>query len=226
MLPGDDGRGIDWPVWSAEAAPGDLARYVVPDVVRQHAEIPGPSDAPVLQRVRIVWDRLRDCGIGYAHERPPDTLGGASAGGQWIRPPAEMLVAPRIGTCLDLAVLLAGALRHVGLCTAVIVLDAADPGRPGHALVAVWLDDSWPAGMAHGGVGAARPTGLDAVVQAGLDEPPAAILVLDPNGIAHAVGPRAIGTDVALDRAVARGHAHLTSAAYRWRVGVVADLGV
>jgi hypothetical protein len=35
--------GIEWPVWSAETAPGDLARYIVPDVVRRHAEIPGPS---------------------------------------------------------------------------------------------------------------------------------------------------------------------------------------
>ncbi|WP_435282750.1 tetratricopeptide repeat protein [Streptomyces koelreuteriae] len=221
MTPASSDDRTAWPPWSADAAPADLARYVVPHAVRMHARIPGPSDAPVLQRVRVVWDRLRQAGIGYAHE-PLDS----GPDGQWIRPPAEMLVAPRNGTCLDLAVLLAGAFRHAGLRTAVVVLDAAEPGRPGHALVAVALTRTWPAGLPNDGVWPDPPLELPDEVQAGLDGPPRGMLVLDPNGISHPLGVAGPGTDTDLATAAATGHAQLTSTAYRWRVGVPADQDV
>ncbi|MDK1349184.1 hypothetical protein QNO09_39370 [Streptomyces sp. 378] len=207
-----------WPQWSADTAPADLARYVVPDAVRLHAQIPGPSAAPSLRRVQEVWDRLRQAGIGYAHE-PPDS----GPDGQWIRPPAELLVAPRNGTCLDLAVLLAGAFRHTGLHTAVLILDAIEPGRPGHALVAVSLSGSWPGGHPDSGVWPEPPLEFLGEVQTRLDGPPRSVLVLDPNGISHPVGADAPGTDADLSEAVATGRAHLASGVYRWRVGVIAD---
>ena len=129
-------------MWSAQTAPAALARYVVPDVVRQHAQIPGPSEGPIRDRLVTVWEALRAVGVSYAHERD----GGTDRSGQWIRPPGEVLVAPRNGTCLDLAVVLAGACVHAGLRTAVLVLDAVERGRPGHALVAVLQGDAWPGG--------------------------------------------------------------------------------
>jgi Tetratricopeptide repeat len=211
-------QSADWPKWSVEAAPGDLARYVVPDVVRRHVDIPGPSSALVLDRLRAVWDRLRQVGIGYAHER-----WGSGRDGQWIRPPGEMLVAPRNGTCLDLAVLVAGALGHAGLRTAIVVLDAVDPGRPGHAVVAVLLRGTWPGTAPDGGLWTAPPPGFLTAVQTGLDGPPREVLVLDPNGMAHGLGATVSGMDVDLESAAVAGHAHLTSGSYRWRVGVICD---
>ncbi|GGY14591.1 tetratricopeptide repeat protein [Streptomyces djakartensis] len=221
MTPASNDLRTAWPPWSADAAPADLARYVVPHAVRMHAQIPGPSDAPALRRVRVVWDRLRQAGIGYAHE-PLDS----GPGGQWIRPPAEVLRAPRNGTCLDLAVLLAGAFRHTGLLAAVVLLDSVEPGRPGHALVAVALTRTWPEGLPGDGVWSAPPPRLPDHVQAGLDGPPRSLLFLNPNGISHPLGPADADTDTDLATAVAAGYAQLTSDMYRWRVAVPADPGV
>ncbi|MFG3028678.1 tetratricopeptide repeat protein [Streptomyces sp. NPDC048253] len=218
MTPVSSDRRAAWPPWSVDAAPADLARYVVPHAIRMYTQIPGPSDTPALQRVRVVWDRLRQAGIGYAHEPL-----GSGPDGQWIRPPAEVLKAPRNGTCLDLAVLLAGAFRHAGLLTAVMILDAAEPGRPGHALVAVALTRAWPGGRPDGGVWSAPPRELLDETQAALDGPPRSVLFLDPNGISHPLGVADPGADTDLATAVATGYAQITSNLYRWRVGVLAD---
>jgi hypothetical protein len=115
-----------WPMWSVREAPADLARYVVPEVVRRHVRVPIASKVSVLHQLHAVWDVLRAAGIGYAREyQRPD---GDEWEDRWIRPPGELLVAPRNGTCLDLAVLLAGACACAGLRTAVLLLDAAQPG--------------------------------------------------------------------------------------------------
>ncbi|MFJ7334375.1 tetratricopeptide repeat protein [Streptomyces sp. NPDC101116] len=218
MTAASSDRRTAWPPWSADAAPADLARYVVPHAIRMHTQLPGPSDAPALRRVRAVWDRLREAGIGYALE-PPDS----GPCGQWIRPPAEVLRAPRNGTCLDLAVLLAGAFRHTGLLTAVVLLDPVEPGRPGHALVVVALTRTWPEGLPGDGVWPTLPQELLDHVQAGLDGPPRSLLILNPNGISQPLGAAGSKTDTDLATAVATGYAQLTSGTYRWRVAVPAD---
>ncbi len=122
---------IDWPGWSCEDGPA-LARYIVPDALTRHVQLPAASGESHLTRLREIWQRLHDVGIGYAFERA-----GSAQQAQPIRTPAELLVAPRNGTCLDLALLLAGACRHGGLPAAVLVLDPASGGRSRHALVAV-----------------------------------------------------------------------------------------
>ena len=111
----------DWPVWSGRD-PAELARYVVPEVVGLHARVPGVSAGPIRRRLELTWDRLRAARIGYAFERFA-----TGVGGQWIRSPSELLVAPSTGTCLDLAVLLAGACLHAGIPSAIVVLDGVEP---------------------------------------------------------------------------------------------------
>ncbi|MCB9101644.1 MAG: hypothetical protein H6632_19060, partial [Anaerolineales bacterium] len=54
---------------------------------------------------------------------------------QTIRPPEDVLVSPRQGTCLDLSLLYAGLCLHYGLLPLVVLLD-------GHAYVAVSLTHS------------------------------------------------------------------------------------
>ncbi len=166
---------VRWPRWSAETDPADLARYVLPDVVGSKTQIPDQSPEVPLRRLEEAWSRLRAVGIGYAVERD-----GSDPSGQWIRPPAEILVAPKNGTCLDLAVLAAGACLHTGLPCAIIVLDAVQPGQPGHALLAVLLGRAWPGEQnPENGVWTRPPDGFLDAVQTDLDGPPRDVLVLD-----------------------------------------------
>ncbi|MER6444226.1 hypothetical protein [Streptomyces venezuelae] len=100
--------------------------------------MPAPGVDPPLTRARSLYQAFAACGIQYADE--PTT---SDPGRQTIRPPDQVLSRPRHGTCLDLAVVFAGACLDAGLHPLLIVLAGARPGDPAHALVAVWLDGNW-----------------------------------------------------------------------------------
>ena len=220
---------VMWPAWSP-ANPADLARYVVPAVVARHAQIPGPSPESALVRLGGVWGALQDAGVAYALPRS-----GPEAGGQWVRPPGEVLVAPGSGTCLDLALVLAGACAHAGLQCAVLTLAPVEPGGPGHAVTAVLLDRSWPwvdarAVSARDSEGVSPhvwhqpPPGFMDEVQADVSGPPRAVVVLDPNQLARSSpGGQGAGD---LGEAVRAGYAQLTSPGYGWGVAVAPQEGM
>jgi hypothetical protein len=78
-----------------------------------------------------LYDRFAGARIGYDLEPA-----GGRAGHQPVRPPFEVLVAPRHGTCLDLCLVFSAACLRVGLHPVILVVrgEAAD-----HAVVAVWV---------------------------------------------------------------------------------------
>jgi hypothetical protein len=127
MLP--DGESLAWPAWPRADERG-LARYVTPRAARwlpldvNRFDL---SDRPDHYRIIAadIYDCLRQTDIRYALEayHPADAL-------QTIRTPAEVLVAPREGTCLDLAAL------YCGLCLAYELLPVLVLVQ-GHALAAV-----------------------------------------------------------------------------------------
>ena len=247
-----------WPSFFLAGPPEELARYVVPDVVAQHAAVPAGSGEASLARLGKVWDVLHAAEIGYAHERPEppapageqptadeadprppteaDTEATASAvtvaglldpagpgRAQYIRPPAELLRAPKAGTCLDLAVLLAGACVHAGLPAAIVIVDPPAGGSAAHALVAVTVRGDWPAGPPAGGVWTAPPDRLADAVRTSLDGPPRDVVVVDPVGLARSLGTtRTAGTDVPLAAAVQAGYRYLTDGDWTWRYAVLA----
>ncbi|MEV0902966.1 ATP-binding protein [Actinoplanes sp. NPDC049802] len=194
-------RTSEWPPFD-----GDPGRYVVPEAVAMHAAVPAGSAESAVVRLRAVWDALRRIRIGYAHEPP-------GPGPQRVRPPAEVLVAPRAGTCLDLALVLAGALEHAGLRAGVVLLDPAGDGD-GHALTVARLhgDRPFPAPAAE--------------FAAALDGPPRDFVAIDPNGLAVSLGATSTtGLDTDLDTAVATGHAMLSDPRFTWRPPVPGEPG-
>src|SRR6185369_1563324 len=125
-----------WPRWQRADAPGSLVHYVHPDLVARLAAagvLPGRSEESRLDRLRRLYDGFASLGLPYLPE--PDS---SQPGLQTIRPPDQVLVRPRGGTCLDLAVTAAGAALHAGLHPIIVVLDQA--GQASHALLVVWLD--------------------------------------------------------------------------------------
>jgi hypothetical protein len=201
---------VDWPVWSIDERPGDLRRYVVPDAVSPLAQIVGASPAAAIMRLRTAWDRLRQLRIGYVNAQR------RSVAGQRIRTPAEVLVAPRAGTCLDVALVAAAALEHAGLATTVVILEPTGMGEA-HALVAVRLSGGWEPGA----VWERPPEGFAAEVRTDLSDLTAPVVVLDPNGLTVPL-PRPINfLGWAIEDAAARGRQILTGGEWRWRLGVV-----
>jgi hypothetical protein len=199
----------DWPGWSIEQVPAGLGRYVVPDAVAMYAAVPAGSGEAVGTRLREVWHVLQGKRIGYAYE-PPD----GEERVQRIRPPSEVLDAPRSGTCLDLALVLSGACEHAGLRSAVILLEPAGGGT-GHALVAVALSSRWPLAETL----TAMPEGLIDRVAESLSGPPRDLAVLDPSGMAISLGATATaGLDTDLETAVAAGRALLCDERWGWRL--------
>jgi hypothetical protein len=83
--------------------------------------------------LRAIHDALAQARIGYALEVPSD-----DADRQIIRTPDEVLRFPRHATCLDLALVAAGACFKAGLHAVVVVLALRDAGGAAHALLAVW----------------------------------------------------------------------------------------
>ena len=134
---------LGWPGWSRVDDRG-LARFVTPQASRW---LPLPvsrydlGDRPDRQLViaRGLYDALKERGIRYDLEayHPAQEL-------QTIRTPPEVVVAPRTGTCLDLAALYCGLGLAYELLPVLIVIH-------GHALAAVSLVDdlrAWNANRA------------------------------------------------------------------------------
>ena len=133
-----------WRPWNRARHPEQLADFVQTGVTRLLLPAPLAQRLPALgdgrppqERARIVFDVLSDAGIRYVHE--PST---STANGQEIRPPDQVLARPKHGTCVDLAVLYAGACLDAGLRPIVLVVDS-NTGRSAHAVVAVWLGGDW-----------------------------------------------------------------------------------
>jgi len=207
-----------WPAWSIERDPTDLGRYVVPDEVARLARIPGRSGESALTRLNTAWDELRSWKVGYVHD--PE---GSGEAGQLIRTPGEVLGTPRNATCLDIALVLAGACEHAGLACAVLVVDPKGAGRPRHALVAVLLGQVWPADWQDTALWPHGQDGLAAQVRVDVQLPGLDVVVLDPVGLTHSLGMSTIvGTDQSLGLAAAAGHRYLTSGEWACRLGVVA----
>jgi hypothetical protein len=124
-------RLLGWPQWSRVDDRG-LARFVTPQASRW-LTLPvnrfDLAEDPDRHRkiARAIYDALRERGIRYALEayHPSQAL-------QTIRTPAEVLTAPREGTCLDLAALFCGLCLANELLPIIVVID-------GHALAAVSL---------------------------------------------------------------------------------------
>ncbi|GAB1641460.1 hypothetical protein [Krasilnikovia sp. MM14-A1259] len=203
-----------WPRWSLAGEPAALAKYVQPGAVAEHLALPGSSSSDPAIRLAEVYRVLAAAGIRYAHEAPSDEPGRR----QVIRTPEQVLWSPRHGTCLDLAIVLAGAALVAGLHPIIIIV--APAGRePAHALVGFWMadDDSLPLGAA-AGVWSHRPPRLDDLVQTRWDEP-ADLVVLDPVGFAMALpGTTVPGAGLDLPAAVQRGAGLLAERG--WLLGV------
>ncbi len=152
-----------WPRWARADAPGSLAQYVLPDLVARltPGSLPGRSAEPAMSRLRRIYDALAAAGIDYVDE--PVT---SEPGLQALRPTEQVLVRPGGGTCLDVAVVAAGAALHAGLHPLVVVLDPESGTGPGHAMLVVWLDGDW----------AGRPDRDYPLATVVLDHPPADIL--------------------------------------------------
>ncbi|MCH0542101.1 tetratricopeptide repeat protein [Streptomyces sp. MUM 203J] len=206
-----DGR-IHWPPWPAEEDPAELARYALPGTVARHVRIPGPSGESAVTRLRAVWQRLSEQDIGYAYEPA-----GSGEAGQLIRPPAEVLVAPRNGTCLDLALVLAAACEHAGLPSTVVVVERVAPRPARHALVAVALAGTWPAGWDEALPG--EPPGAAAAVRRTLAQQ-RPVVVLDPVGPARSLGTGGTaGTEASVEEGTESGWRYLTAPEWQWRTG-------
>ena len=211
----------DWAAWSLQGEPLALARYVLPDEVARYVQLPGPSGDSVTTRLRAVYAALARLKIGYAYDAPD-----ADPGRQVIRPPDQVLWAPRHATCLDLAVVLAGACLKAGLHPIIVILDPPDGHGPAHSLVLVRLDRGRHTQRTGGALGQhvwlQPPEALLDDLQHGLDAPPGNVLAVDPVGVAVCLGTAATrGLDVDLDAAVTGGARYLTQ--WRWRLGI--DVG-
>ena len=96
---------------------------------------PGAPGRAGWARLRAVYAALAAKEIGYAYAAP-----GAEDGMQVIRPPEQVLWALKHATCLDLAVVLAGACLTAELHPVIVILDPASGTGVGHSLVLVRLD--------------------------------------------------------------------------------------
>jgi tetratricopeptide (TPR) repeat protein len=122
-----------WKPWSRVAEPGALLRYVCPDAVAgllgREALAPSAEDPVVV--LRRIYDLLAGRRVRYTHEPA-----GSGPAGQRLRPPDQVLARPGHGTCLDLAVVVAGACQHAGLAAMVVVVGGGGAGAD-HAFVVV-----------------------------------------------------------------------------------------
>ncbi|MFF0061391.1 hypothetical protein ACFYRC_07555, partial [Streptomyces sp. NPDC005279] len=208
-----------WPRWSLEGEPAALAKYVLPDDVAALVHVPGPPASSRIAQTRAVYDALADAGITYSHEAPSD-----EPDRQVIREPGEVLWSPRHATCLDLALVMAGACLHAGLHPLIFILDPTEAGRAAHALLGVWIGDPRPDGpqMPQTAVWDTAPEGWLDLVQQDVNRPPRPLLLLDPIGIAHPLPTSPIrGARAPFDEAVRAGAEY--AAGWDWRLAV--DIG-
>ncbi|HET8683897.1 MAG TPA: hypothetical protein VFM54_18810, partial [Micromonosporaceae bacterium] len=217
-----------WPRWARRDAPGSLLHYVqygvIPRMLGGAGGMPATGDGlPPLDRLRVLYEAFAARGVRYADE--PAT---SEAGRQAIRPPDQVLVTPRHGTCLDLCVTFAGACLDAGLHPMVVVLDPVRPGAVGHAVVVVWLGGQDWAGRAAGtyplahepAVHGSMPRAMLDELAAAVDEP-GAFAAVDVSAAATRRGPS--GEDVpptSFDRALATGAQMLAGDDWTWSVGV------
>ena len=208
--------GAPWLLSGEELA---LVRYVRPAEVARHVALPGRSGESRVTRLQAVYDALAAKRVGYADAAP-----GAEPGTQIIRPVEQVLWAPRHGTCLDLAVVLAGACLVAGLHPIVVIVDPPGGNGVGHSLVMVRLDrDLHPRsdGLFDADVWQKPPKDLLDELQATLDGA-GDLVAVDPNGLAVSLGTNPTrGVGVGLAAAVNAGAEYLNG--YRWRLGV--DVG-
>ncbi len=134
--------------WSGTRAPVELlASFVMPNhpvvenllgktsVLLRASGLPDALDgyqrasrSAVHQMVAALYEVVRREQLGYI--TPPVSI---EESGQKIRTP-ERILRSRLGTCLDLSLLLAACIEQAGLNPLIVVLK-------GHAFVAVWLDE-------------------------------------------------------------------------------------
>ena len=228
-----------WPRWDSATAPGALAQYVQRGMVVRllpadlAVRLPGPSSEPALERARRIYEVLAELGIAYVGE-PTES----APGRQVIRPPDQVLSRPRQGTCLDLAVVFAGACLDAGLHPVIVLLDSARRGDPAHALVAVWLRGDWagrpsPDYPLTEKVRVDPPHELAGDLCAGLGEP-GAFAVIDVEAAARRPGDDGTPAVPALWQAAlaagarmvteASGQSPEADASWRWRAGI--DVGL
>ncbi|GAA1387814.1 tetratricopeptide repeat protein [Catellatospora chokoriensis] len=211
-----------WPRWSLDGEPAALAKYVLPDEVAALLHLPGPPADSRLGQAQAVYEALSGAGITYAHEEPSD-----DPDRQVIRQPGEVLWCPKHATCLDLALILAGACLHSGLHPLVLILDPPEPGGAAHALLGVWIDDlgsddSDGIQIPDMDVWANRPGGFDELVQTDPTGPWRPLLLLDPIGVAQALPSSPIlGTSAAFTDAARAGARYARE--WTWRLAV--DIG-
>jgi tetratricopeptide (TPR) repeat protein len=223
-----------WQPWNRAQHPEQLADFVQTGVARlllpaplaQRLPAAGDGRSPQ-ERARIIYEVLATAGIQYVHE--PAT---SPKGGQEIRPPDQVLARPKHGTCIDLALLFAGACLDAGLRPFVVVVDSTT-GRSSHAVIAVMLDRDWALNSAEesplgGEVFTAQPH-LDSGVSfadalRSTVEGSGPFVAVDVQGLAHdgQAGP------TSWSEAVSRGHdvvatTQVPDGAWRWSLGV--DVG-
>jgi hypothetical protein len=221
--PAPDPRFVPWPGWDRAERPADLLRYVQYGSVLRLlgtadqvdggpvSPTPGAAGAPVWDRLSRLVELFARRRIGYADQPATST-----AGRQVIRPPDEVLVAPRHGTCLDLAVTFAGACLDVGVHPWLVILDPVRPGRASHAIVAARLDIDWT--TPHGQV----PEVVRQAPQRSVDDLRGS--VGEPGGFV-AIDIALLGTDsqATYEQMVASGQAMLTGNDWTWHLGL--DVG-
>lgn len=166
---------MSWPAWHLDGEPIALVKYVLPDEVGRYLTLPGPTAGPALPRLAAVYRALTEAGVTYSHgplSRHPDW--------QRVQPPAAVLRRPGHGTCLDLAVTMAGACLVAGLHPLIVVVEAEEP----HALLLVRLEES-PLDDGRGWWRGPVPD-VDALVTTDVDGPPRPLVAVDPVGFARA----------------------------------------
>jgi hypothetical protein len=221
--------------WDRVAEPAELARYVHQDLTRKllpaelARDLPGPGAQAPAEKARLIFEVFARRGVRYVKE--PST---SVPGRQRIRPVDQVLARPRQATCVDMCVAYAGACLDAGLHPMIVVLDSRR-GGPGHAIVLVWLDGSWPApthdypleGVVHEdlpvtGEGFALPGEVRASVEGS-----GAFLTVDVTGATWppgASGPAKDWPSAVRDGAVMLTVAGSETGAWQWAVGI--DVGI
>ncbi|HOA04157.1 MAG TPA: ATP-binding protein, partial [Dermatophilaceae bacterium] len=198
-----------------------MARYLLPSEVTKRLPIPGPGSGSPISRVKAVYEallRVDGTSVRYAFEK--DVV---IDGSQVVRTPAEVLVFPGNGTCLDLALVLAAALHAAQLPVAVVVLDDGSEQARRHALVAVHVGTECPTWWSNHSketvVWTEPPPGLREELADSFDGP-GDVLLIDPNGVSVDLGTSpAVGLDASFADAVSHGADYFGS--WQWLVGVV-----
>ena len=209
----------DWIPWRLDE-PRALARYVLPDLVGEYLALPGPSGDSPVQRLGAVYAAIAAAGIRYAHEPPAD-----QADTQQVRSPAEVLWAPKHATCLDLAIVFAGACLKAGLAPLIVLIERTGGVAGRHALVGIWAqdppDDIGDEPDAAAEVWGSVPAWLPGLVRRTIDDAGRPLVVLDPVGAATGLpSSPARGLDAPFAQAIADGAARLLEGGWSWAAGV------